>query len=91
MRVYVFVLAVCAELLTFTAAAHAQADMPSAELELDEMLNLEVKDLADTLDVDAGDLEGLKNVTVDWHKAFLESGFFIVLMNGKRLALELGT
>src|SRR5262245_59745230 len=90
-RVHVFVLAFCAELLTFTSAAHAQADMPSAELELDEMLNLEVKDLAGTLDVDAGELEGLKDVTVDWHKAFLESGLFIALMNGKRLALEPGT
>src|SRR5262245_59404660 len=87
-RVHVFVLAFCAELLTFTAAAHAQADMPSAELELDEMLNLEVEDPADTLDVDAGDLVGLKDVTANWHKAFFETGLFIALMNGKRMALE---
>lgn len=88
MRVHVFVSAFCAELLTFTVAVHAQGDMPSAELELGEMLNLEVKDLADKMDVDAADLEGLKDVTVDWRKAFLESGLFIVLMNGKRAALE---
>jgi len=62
--------------------------MPSAKLELDEMLNLEVKDLADKMDVDAADLEGLKDVPVDWRKAFLESGLFIALLNGKRAALE---
>ena len=88
MRVHVFVLAFCAELLAFTVAAHAQGDMPSANLELDEMLNLEVKDLADKTDLNAADLEGLKDVTVDWHKAFLESGLFIALMNGKRAAIE---
>ena len=94
MRVHVFVFAFCAELLAFTVAAHAQGDMPSAKLELDEMLNLEVKDLADKTDVDAADtadLEGLKGATVDWHKAFLESGLFIVLMNVKRAAIEPGT
>jgi len=90
-RVHVFVLAFCAKFLTLTVAVLAQGDMPSAKLELDEMLNLEVKDLADTMDVDAADLEGLKDVAVDWRKAFLESGLFIVLMNGKRAALEPGT
>ncbi len=88
MRVHLFVLVFCAEPLTFTAAVHAQGDMPSAKLELDEMLNLEVKDLGDKMDADAADLEGPKDVTVNWRKAFLESGLFIVLMNGKRAALE---
>jgi hypothetical protein len=90
-RVYVIVLTFCAELLAFTVAAQAQGDMPSDKLELDEILDLEIKDLADKMDLDGADLEGLKDVNVDSHKAFLESGLFIVLMNGKRAALELAT
>ena len=38
--------------------------------------------------VDASDLEPVRDVPVHWRKAFLESGLFIVLMNGKRAALE---
>jgi hypothetical protein len=39
--------------------------------------------------VDASDLECLKRgVPVHWRKAFLESGLFIALMNGKRAGLE---
>jgi hypothetical protein len=97
MRVYVFVAALCAELLAFTVAVHAQGDLPSAKLELDERLKLEVKDLADKMDVNAADLEGLadledlKDATPHWRKAFLESELFIILMNGKRAALEPGT
>src|SRR5437867_9669099 len=56
--------------------------------ELNEMLNLEVKDLADKVNVDATDLECLKEVSIHWRKAFLEAGLFIGLMNGKRAALE---
>ena len=88
MRVHVFVSAFCVELLTFTVAVHAQEDIPPAKLALDEVLNLEVIHLADKMDADAADVEDLKDVTVDWRKAFLESGLFIVLMNGKRAALE---
>jgi len=83
MRVSVFISALYAGLLAFTLAVHAQEDVPSAELYLD----LDVKDLAD-MNVDAPDLEPLKDVTVHRRKAFLESGLFIVLMNGKRAALE---
>jgi hypothetical protein len=86
--VRVFASALCLELLTFTVAVHAQGDIPSAKLALDGVLNLEVRHLADKMDADAAGVEGLKDVTVDWRKAFLESGLFIVLMNGKRAALE---
>ena len=41
--------------------------------------------------VDASDLEPVRDVPVHWRKAFLESGLFIVLMNGKRAALEPST
>src|SRR2546430_4713236 len=83
MRVSVFISALYAGLLAFSLAVHAQEDVPSAELYLD----LDVKDLADR-NVDAPDLEPLKDVTVHRRKAFVESGLFIVLMNGKRAALE---
>jgi len=59
--------------------------------ELDEMADPDVKDLADRMNVDAADIEGVKDVTVHWRKAFLESGLFIALMNAKRAALEPST
>jgi len=62
-------------------------EKPHAQ-EIDEVLNLEVKDLVDKMNVDAADLEYLEDVTVNWRKAFLEAGLFIALMNGKRAALE---
>src|SRR5438128_9931146 len=84
MRVSVFASVLSAGLLAFSLAVHAQGDVPSAELYSD----LDVKDLTNKMNVDAPDLEPLKEVTVDRRKAFLESGLFIVLMNGKRAALE---
>src|SRR5947199_5187450 len=59
--------------------------------ELDEMIDPDVKDLADRMNVDAADIEGVTDVTVHWRKAFLESGLFIALMNAKRAALEPST
>ncbi len=59
--------------------------------ELDEMIDPDVKDLADRMNIDAADIEGVTDVTVHWRKAFLESGLFIALMNAKRAALEPST
>jgi len=38
--------------------------------------------------VDMSDLESQRDLPAHWRKAILESGLFIVLMNGKRAALE---
>src|SRR5213594_2181722 len=56
--------------------------------ELDEMIDPDVKDLADRMNVDAADIEGVTDVTVHWRKAFLESGLLMAVMNPKRVALE---
>jgi len=92
MRVYVFVSALYAELLAFTVAVHAQGDVPSAFSHPDGSAQLEpappVAQEKIQENVDASDLESPRDVPVHWRKAFLESGLFIVLMNGKRAALE---
>ena len=67
-----FIICVC----LFTPAAQAGG------------VDLDVKDASDKTNVDAADLERPNGVTIHWRKAFLESGLFIALMNGKRVAFE---